>query len=58
MITFREAVCREFGIQLTQTAFTSDFSNKIADKAGYKTDVALKYEQSTQYEHELNTLIN
>lgn len=36
-------MCREFDIHLTQTSFTSDFSNRNADKAGYKTDVALRY---------------
>lgn len=39
---YRRAVGRAFGIKLTQTSFTSDFSNANADKAGYKTDVALR----------------
>lgn len=42
-LTSRKAMCRAFGVTLTQTSFTSDFSNANADKAGYKTDVALKY---------------
>lgn len=36
-------MCREFGIKLTQTSFTSDYSNVNADRAGYKTDVAMRY---------------
>lgn len=39
----RKAVCREFDIKLTQTIFTSDYSNANADKAGYKTDLAIRY---------------
>lgn len=39
----RIAMCREFGIKLTQTIFTSDFSNVNADRAGYKTDRAIRY---------------
>lgn len=39
----RRAVCKEFGIKLTSTVFTSDFSNRIADKVGFKLDVGLRY---------------
>lgn len=42
-------MCREFDIHLTQTSFTSDFSNKNADKAGYKTDVVLRYFKHISY---------
>lgn len=38
----REAICKEFGIKLTSTLFTSDFSNRIADKVGFKLDIRLR----------------
>lgn len=34
----RKSVCDHFGIKLTSNTFTSDFSNQIADKAGFKID--------------------
>lgn len=36
-------MCRAFGVKLTQTAFTSDYSNANADRAGFKTDVVMDY---------------
>lgn len=41
-LNVREAVCREFGIKLTTSSFTSDFSNRNADKAGFKLDVTIR----------------
>lgn len=35
-------ICKEFEIKLTSTIFTSDFSNRIADKIGFKLDKAIK----------------
>lgn len=34
----RKPICDEFEIKVTSTVFTSMFSSRIADKAGYKTD--------------------
>lgn len=39
----RESICKEFGIKLTSTSFTSEFSNRVADRAGFKVDVVLRY---------------
>lgn len=47
-LTSRKAMCREFDIKLTQTVFTSDFSNVNADRAGYKTDRAMRYVASNR----------
>lgn len=41
---FRKAMCREFGLKVAQTSFSSDFSNANADKVGFKTDIALRYQ--------------
>lgn len=38
----RRVFCKEFGVKLTSTAFTSDFSNRIADKVGFKPDRVLR----------------
>lgn len=38
----RQAFCKEFGIKLTSTAFTSNFSNRIADKVGFKPDKVIR----------------
>lgn len=32
----RKAFCEAFGIKLTSTLFTSNYSNRIADKVGFK----------------------
>ncbi|XP_055302495.1 uncharacterized protein LOC129568527 [Sitodiplosis mosellana] len=37
-------ICKEFKIKLTSTIFTSDFSNRIADKNGFKLDKIIRYE--------------
>lgn len=34
----RNIVCQEFGIKVTSTSFTSDHSNRIAEKVGFKID--------------------
>lgn len=34
-----------FGIKITQTLFTSDFSNANADKAGFELDIGLTYDE-------------
>ncbi|KAJ6650023.1 Phosphatase Herzog, partial [Pseudolycoriella hygida] len=34
----RKSICQEFGLKITHTIFTSNFSNKNADKAGFQTD--------------------
>lgn len=38
----RKPFCETFGIKLTSTVFTSNFSNKIADNVGFKVDRALR----------------
>lgn len=35
-------ICNEFDIKLTSTIFTSDFSNRIADKIGFKLDKVIR----------------
>lgn len=38
----RRAFCNEFGIKLSSTVFTSNFSNRIADKVGFKLNKSLR----------------
>lgn len=38
----RRNFCNEFGIKLTSTAFTSNFSNRIADKVGFKPNTVIR----------------
>lgn len=38
----RGLLCKEFGLKLTHTIFSSDFSNRNADKVGFKADVIIK----------------
>lgn len=38
----RAVICKEFGIKLTSTSFTSEFSNRIADKVGFKLDKIIR----------------
>lgn len=38
----RKSMCKEFGLTVTHTIFSSDFSNRNAAKAGFKTDVSLR----------------
>lgn len=42
IIRFRQKICNTYGLKLTHTFFTSDFSNHNADKAGFTKNVALK----------------
>lgn len=42
LLSARKAVCKHFGIKLTSTPFTSNYSNKIADKVGFKLDKFLR----------------
>lgn len=37
-----EIICKEFEINLTSTIFTSDFSNRVADKVGFKLDKIIR----------------
>lgn len=45
LLRARGVVCEHFGIELTSNTFTSDFSNQIAAKAGFKIDKILRYLQ-------------
>lgn len=38
----RKFICRHFGIKLTSTLFTSYYSDKSADKVGFKLDTILR----------------
>lgn len=38
----RRSFCNEFGIKLSSTVFTSNFSNKIADKVGFKLNNSIR----------------
>lgn len=40
----RKLICKEYGLKFTQTVFTSNFSNRNADKTGFVTNVALSYD--------------
>lgn len=51
-------MCREFGVKMTQTAFTSDYSNANADRAGFKTDVAMTYSDIVEKHPKLSKLAN
>lgn len=42
LLNARRAVCKHFGIKLTSTVFTSDITNRLADKAGFKLDKLLR----------------
>lgn len=42
-LNVRQMVCQEFGIKLTSTSFSSDHSNEIAKKAGFKVDKSLRW---------------
>lgn len=39
----RRAICKAFDITLTSTSFTSNYSNRIADKAGLQLDRILRW---------------
>lgn len=38
----RKLFCKEFNLKITQTIFTSNFSNRNADNVGFKTDVIME----------------
>lgn len=38
----RKLICNTFGIKVTSTVFTSDSSNRIADKVGFKLDKIMR----------------
>lgn len=40
-LSYRKFLCKEFGLALTHTIFSSDYSNRNADKVGFKTDVSM-----------------
>lgn len=40
--SYRKSMCKEFGLTVTHTIFSSDFSNRNAARAGFKTDVSLR----------------
>lgn len=54
----REAICKEFGIKLTATVFTSDYSNRSADKVGFKLDASLSYDDIHKKHPELEGIGN
>lgn len=43
LLTARKIQCKAFGLKLTHSLFTSDFSNKNADRVGFVPNVAIKY---------------
>ncbi|XP_055310814.1 uncharacterized protein LOC129573785 [Sitodiplosis mosellana] len=54
----RKNLCNEFALKLTHTFFTSDFSNHNADKAGFETNVAIKYEDVIKTHPRFNHIKN
>lgn len=42
LLRARLPICKEFGIKLTATTFSSDISNRVADKVGFQLDSVLK----------------
>lgn len=38
----RKLLCKEYGLKFTQTIFSSDYSNKNADRVGFVSNVAIK----------------
>lgn len=42
LLKIRKEICKEFGIRLTSTIFTSDTSNRIADRVGFKLDKIIR----------------
>lgn len=41
----RRQLAAPFGFKISQTLFTSDFSNANADKAGFQLDVAISFDE-------------
>lgn len=44
LLETRKLLCKEYGLKFTQTVFSSDFSNRNADRVGFVTNVTLSYE--------------
>lgn len=44
LLATRKLLCKEYGLKYSISVFTSDFSNRNADKAGFVTNVTLPYE--------------
>lgn len=42
---YRKLLAKPFGFKLTNTVFTSDFSNRNADKAGFQLDLEFTYDE-------------
>lgn len=42
LLRARDAFCQQFDIKLTTTIFTSAYSNRIADKTGFKLDKSIR----------------
>lgn len=42
LLKSRKLICKEFGIKVTSTVFTSDSSNSIATKIGFKMDKIIR----------------
>lgn len=45
LVSTRARVAAPFGLKLTETLFSSDFSNANADKAGFHLDVGFTYDE-------------
>lgn len=37
-----KTICDEFGLKVTASIFTSDFSNQVADKVGFKLEKSIR----------------
>lgn len=44
LFVIRKLACQEFGVKLTQTIFSSDFSSRNAENMGFKTDREIRLE--------------
>lgn len=42
LLRARDTFCPQFDIKLTTTIFTSPYSNRIADKTGFKLDKSIR----------------
>lgn len=47
----RKLLCKAYGLKFTQTVFSSDFSNRNADRAGFVTNATLTYELAFTFIH-------
>lgn len=46
LLRCRIPICMEFGIKMTSTVFTSDSSNRVADRVGFKLDKLVRYSKN------------